>query len=163
MLLCLMDYSKYKGRPSLRLEGVDYGEQVTYAVTFNTKGRVPHFKDPRLAASLLSIIIRARLEVGFCVYAYCIMPDHVHFMVQPRGSATLPRIVRSVKGPMTAAFRTFRPGVTLWQRRYVDNIINSEKEFLNVMKYVLLNPVKEGLSEDEFDYPFSGVLDYFTL
>ena len=157
-----MDYAKYKGRPSLRLEGVDYGEQVTYAVTFNTKNRVPHFKDPGLAASLLSIIIRARLEVRFYVYGYCIMPDHVHLMVQPHGATTLSRIVRSAKGPMTATFRKFKPGVTLWQRGYVDNVINSEKEFVNVLRYILLNPVKEGLSEDEFDYPFSGVLDYFT-
>ena len=64
---------------------------------------------------------------------------------------------------MTAAFRKSRPGVTLWQRGYVDNIISSEKEFENVLKYILLNPVKEGLSEQEFDYPFSGVLDYFNL
>ncbi len=158
-----MDYSKYKGRPSLRLEGVDYGDPVTYAVNFNTKGRAPHFRDARLAASLLSIIIRARLEESFYVYGYCIMPDHVHLMVQPQGAITLPRIVRSIKGPMTAAFRKARTGVTLWQRGYVDNIINGEKEFENVLKYILLNPIKEGLSEREFDYPFSGVLDYFNL
>ena len=147
----------------MRLEGVDYGEPVTYAVTFNTKNRVTHFEDPAVTASLLSIIIRARLEECFYVYAYCIMPDHVHLMVQPHGSAMLPRIVRAIKGPMTAAFRKARTGVTLWQRGYVDNIINSEKEFENVLKYILLNPVKEGLSEQEFDYPFSGVLDYFNL
>lgn len=147
----------------MRIEGVDYGEKVTYAVTFNTKGRAPHFRDARLAARFLSIIIRARLEMCFYVYGYCVMPDHVHLMVQPQGAATLPRIVRSIKGPMTAVFRKARPGITLWQRGYVDNIINSEKEFENVLKYILLNPIKAGLSEREFDYPFSGVLDYFTL
>jgi hypothetical protein len=51
----------------------------------------------------------------------------------------------------------------LWQQGYVDNVINSEKEFVNVLRYIILNPVKEGLSEGEFDYSFSGVLDYFTL
>ncbi len=64
---------------------------------------------------------------------------------------------------MTATFRKFKPGVTLWQRGYVDDVINSEKEFVNVLRYIFLNPVKEGLSEGEFDYPFSGALDYFTL
>ena len=145
------------------MEGVDYGEPVTYAVTFITKGRARHFEDAGLAAVLLSIIIRARLEISFYVYGYCIMPDHVHLMVQAQGPATLPRIVRSIKGPMTAAFRKVRPGVTLWQRGYVDNVINNEKEFEEVLKYILLNPIKEGLSEEEFEYPFSGVLDYFAL
>ena len=91
------------------------------------------------------------------------MPDHVHLMVQAQGPAPLPRIVRSIKGPMTAAFRKARPGVTLWQRGYVDNVITNEKEFEEVLKYILLNPIKEGLSEEEFEYPFSGVLDYFAL
>jgi putative transposase len=145
------------------MEGVDYGEPVTYAVTFNTKGRAPHFEDPAFAALVLSIIIRARLEICFYVYGYCIMPDHVHLMLQPQGKVPLPRIVGAIKGPMTAAFRKVRPGVSLWQRGYVDNIINNEREFEEVLKYIISNPIKEGLSEEEFEYPFSGVLDYFTL
>ncbi|MGD8718034.1 MAG: transposase [Candidatus Zixiibacteriota bacterium] len=158
-----MNYKKYRGRPSLRLEGADYGTPVTYAVSFNTKGRAPHFRDPRLAASLLSIIIRTRLEEGFYVYGYCIMPDHVHLMIQPLGKTTLPRIVRLIKGRMTASFRKTRPAVKLWQRGYVDNVINGRREFESVFAYIILNPIKGGLSEREYEYPFSGVLDYFNL
>jgi putative transposase len=158
-----MSYLKYMGRPSLRVEGVDYGAPLTFAVTFNTKDRKPYFRDPRLAALLLSIIIRARLEMSFYVYGYCIMPDHVHLMVQPQGKAALPRIVRSIKGPMTVMFRRTRPGIVLWQRGYVDNIITTEKEFESVLNYILFNPIKAGLSARDYEYPFSGVLDYFTL
>jgi len=80
-----MDLKKYKGRSSLRLEGVSYDERDTYFVTFNTKERTPAFADPALAASLLNVIIRSRLELAYFVYGYCIMPDHVHLMIQPLG------------------------------------------------------------------------------
>jgi putative transposase len=156
-----MDYSKYKGRPSLRLAGADYGERRTYFVTFNTKNKEPFFGNPTLAASLLSIIIHARLANGFCVYGFCIMPEHVHLMVQPVYEITLSNIVRSIKGRMTPVFRKHHPGETLWQRGYVDKIIKDEKDFHNVLAYIVLNPVKADLAKDEFEYPFCGVLDYY--
>jgi hypothetical protein len=84
-------------------------------------------------------------------------------MVQPLGKTTLPRIVRLIKGRMTASFRKTRPAVKLWQRGYVDNVINGRREFESVFAYIILNPIKGGLSEREYEYPFSGVLDYFNL
>ena len=81
----------------MRLEGVDYGDPVTYAVNFNTKGRAPHFRDARLAASLLSIIIRARLEESFYVYGYCIMPDHVHLLIEVDPQFGIHRIIKGLE------------------------------------------------------------------
>lgn len=156
-----MDYSKYKGRASIRLPGADYSERRTYFVTFNTKEKRPFFNDPVLAAQLLSVIIRARLEMGFCVYGFCIMPEHVHFMVQPVYEISLTDIVRSIKGRMTPIFRRYRPKTTLWQRGYVEKIIVDDKEFHDILRYIIRNPVKAGLAEDEFGYPFSGVMDYY--
>jgi hypothetical protein len=60
---------------------------------------------------------------------------------------------------MTAAFRKTHPGQTLWQTSYKDRIIRDEEEFRATLNYIMMNPVRDGLAADEFEYPFAGVID----
>lgn len=53
-------------------------------VTTRTWKNIPYFKDQRNCLILLKNIDRYRKEHSFRLLAYCIMPDHIHLLIEPR-------------------------------------------------------------------------------
>ncbi len=80
---------------------------------------------------------------------YCIMPNHIHFLVIILGSdsgkprtpsptnAIIPMVVSTLK-----RFTNKEIGFSLWQRSYHDHIIRDEQEYLMIYKYIGENPLK---------------------
>jgi REP element-mobilizing transposase RayT len=82
------------------------------------------------------------------LYAWCVMPNHVHAVLQPLGGWRLAQILHSWK-----SFTAKRANVLLnrdgefWQREYYDRMLRDEREFLRAVRYVGDNPVKAGLRD----------------
>lgn len=58
-----------------------YQNEFPYFVTTNTQGRRPFFGDVRFAQLLHKVIIKSCWIKNCLVYAFCIMPDHLHLLV----------------------------------------------------------------------------------
>ena len=85
--------------------------------------------------------------------AWCVMPNHVHVIVQPLPGHGLPEIVHSWKSfTATAANRALGRSGTFWQREYHDRLIRDADEFTSQVAYVLENPRQAGLH----DWPWKG-------
>ncbi len=84
---------------------------------------------------------RARAEV----WAYCLMPNHVHIILVPSDEDGLRRtfadLHRRYTGYVNARARTTGH---LWQGRYGSAVMD-EAHLLNAVRYVTLNPVRAGL------------------
>ena len=79
----------------------------------------------------------------YCLYAYVVMDDHVHTVVQPFDAFPLQRIVHSWKSYSTNIFqRRFHRKSVIWQKDYYDRLILTEKAFLSTLKYIHHNPHK---------------------
>ena len=78
--------------------------------------------------------------------AWCVMPNHVHAVLQPLPGFELPGIVHSWKS-FTAKEANCLIGRTgqLWQPEPYDHLIRDEEDFQNQVEYVLANPVRAGL------------------
>ncbi|OIP96906.1 hypothetical protein AUK40_04390 [Candidatus Wirthbacteria bacterium CG2_30_54_11] len=63
-----------------RINQVEY----PYFVTANTAERIWLFEDTQLTEQLSAIIMKACQLKCATLYAYCIMPDHVHLLVWMR-------------------------------------------------------------------------------
>ena len=75
------------------------------------------------------------------LYAWCVMPNHVHVMFHLANGDQLPKIVRTWK-----TFTAFRIGRgSIWQREYFDRLIRSPQEFADTRAYIRANPAKAGL------------------
>ena len=92
------------------------------------------------------------------IYAYCIMPDHVHLVLDPSTSCDIVTFVGRFKNLAQRA--AWREGVrgTFWQTSFWDHFLRREEQLQVVVDYVLNNPVRAGLVEQWQDYPFSGSL-----
>ena len=80
------------------------------------------------------------------LYAWCIMPNHVHLVLQPLAGYRLADILHSLKS-YTAheANRLLGRQGRFWQREYYDHLIRDEEDFQRLVDYVIGNPAKTNL------------------
>lgn len=104
---------------------------------------------PQMAAVFLEGL---RLHEGrrYRLLAWCIMPNHVHILIEAHYS--LPRIVQSWKSysGRWAIGNNVRLGLgipvgSVWARGYWDRFIRDEQHFRTAVNYIHENPVKAGL------------------
>lgn len=80
------------------------------------------------------------------VYAWCIMPIHVHAVAQVFPAYRLPEILHSWKSfTAKAANRILATTGSFWQKEYYDPLIRNESQFQRAVKYVMENPEKANL------------------
>ena len=81
------------------------------------------------------------------------MPDHVHVILSPNNGRKISDIMKGIKGVSSRDINRLR-GVrgALWQGESWDRILRDEGEFQEKLKYMLMNPVEEGLTDDPWTY-----------
>ena len=151
-----MTVARYRGYQ--RCSCIDYANGANaFAITLCVKPRRHVFTTAETNKTLIAEMGRLQ-EAGFWgVYLYCIMPDHIHLVVNP-GVAGLSKAVKRFKGRAATWWRHNGDGQRLWQEGYFDHRIRSAEGFHDKCQYVLQNPVRAGLSTDPKDYPWSGSL-----
>jgi putative transposase len=95
-------------------------------------------------------------EDQFAILAYCLMPDHIHVLLEGLTERSdLRRFVRIAK--QRSAIRYSRHnGGRLWQEGYHDRVLRPDDDVLIFARYVLQNPVRAGLVEEIGDYKYVG-------
>jgi len=96
------------------------------------------------------------------VWAYCLMPNHVHVVMVPRQSDGLHRSLAGAHRRYTRHIN-FREGWRgyLWQGRFASFPMD-ERHLLAAVRYVELNPVRAGLCETPRDWPWSSAQAHLT-
>ena len=80
------------------------------------------------------------------LFAWCVMPNHVHAVFRTRQTYQLEDILHSWKSFTAHKINKIltREG-EFWQREYYDHLVRNQEEFERIIKYVLDNPLKAGL------------------
>jgi putative transposase len=93
----------------------------------------------------------------FVVLAYCVMPDHIHLVVQGvTDRSELRRCVKLMKQRVEYVARREFQVLHLWQNGYYDHLLRSRHAVEDAIRYVLENPVRAGFARRIGDYPFCG-------
>ena len=139
-----------------RLSGFDYCGPYRYFLTFGTFQRRPHFRDPDVAALAMRHFRRTAQAEKFALLAYCLMPDHVHLLVQGTADdSDLQKFVKLAKqcsGQVYAGTSESR----LWDEGYHDRVLRNDTDLREVARYIVWNPVRAGLAATPADYPYLG-------
>ena len=94
------------------------------------------------------------------VLAYCVIPDHVHLVLEGVAeTANLRDTVQRWKQRTGYDWRV-RHGARLWQPGYHDRVLRSRDDTRAVVRYVLQNPVRAGLVRTPHEYPWIGSSRY---
>ena len=131
-----------------------YREGHVFFVTISTFKRHPWFRVyPGLSEAFVEILRQTVDERGTQLFAWCLMPEHVHLLAQ---DPDLVEMVRLLKGRMTPAARRCDRNHRLWQRSFYDHGLRREESVERVALYIFENPVRSELVEHTVDYPWSG-------
>ena len=91
------------------------------------------------------------------LHAWCIMPNHVHLVVQPLAEHQLKDILHSWKSfTATKINHLLKRDGALWERESFDHLIRRAEHVEHFAQYTEHNPVAAGLTHAPQDWPFSS-------
>ena len=107
-------------------------------------------------AAYLQLMAEWCRERGVDVWAYCLMPNHVHLIAVPQAEDSLARAIGEAHRRSTRriSFREKWRGY-LWQGRFASFVLD-EPYLLAAARYVELNPLRAGLVADAADWRWSS-------
>jgi REP element-mobilizing transposase RayT len=99
-------------------------------------------------ASIVAESLERFDQARYRLQAWCIMPNHIHAVVQPLQEWKLEKIIHTWKSyTATQANRTLNRNGEFWQREYYDHLVRDGKDLTRIIEYVRKNPQKAGLRD----------------
>jgi putative transposase len=110
----------------------------------------------------IQLLAKAKTKAGVAVWAYCLMPNHVHFVVIPERKDSLAKLFQESHRQYTRRinFRNNWRG-HLWQERF-HSFVMDEHHLLSAVRYVELNPVSAGICANPADWRWSSAKAHLT-
>jgi putative transposase len=91
------------------------------------------------------------------VYAYCLMNNHFHLVLQPEDGQNISRILQSLTVAHTWHFHKQNGTVGhVWQGRFKSPVIQADNHLLTVLRYVESNPLPARLVDDLREYRWTS-------
>ncbi len=109
----------------------------------------------------LDLIKKYKERYPFKLYAYCIMDNHVHMLIEQE-DIPLSKIMQGIQQSFTQRYnKKFSRTGHVFQQRYKAQICNKEKYILQLVKYIHRNPEKAEKGEG-LNYRWSSHKEYIT-
>ena len=100
----------------------------------------------------------AQERIALELFAWCLMPNHLHLVVRPRLNDDLPRWMHWLLTTHAQRHRTrYVTTGHIWQSRYKSFPIQTDAHLLRVLRYVERNPVRAGLVPSSRDWRWSSL------
>jgi putative transposase len=129
-------------------------------ITFSCYHRQPLFDAYHAHALFEMALEQARINYGFGMIGYVIMPEHVHLLIGEPDRGTVATAIKAIK--QSVARKLVSRGEHFWQERYYDFNVRTRKKKIEKLRYIHRNPVKRGLVEKPEDWPWSSFRNYAT-
>lgn len=129
----------------------------TFFVTSRTWQSRRVFQVPEACGVFVDNLIRHRDNTKYSLHSFVLMPDHFHALLTPTMDLALERVMQLVKGGSSHALgETLQLRFPVWQRGFTDHRIRDVADFDGHVRYIHMNPVKEGLASEAGQYAWSS-------
>ncbi|MDH4210207.1 MAG: transposase [candidate division WOR-3 bacterium] len=128
-----------------------------YHVLNRGNGKQQVFHKEKDYDAFLYLAEEAKTRIPISIFAYCVMPNHFHFVVMPERGEDLSRWMQWF---MTSHVRRYhghyRTCGHVWQGRFKSFIAKQDEHLINLVRYVEGNPVRAGLVTTAADWRWSS-------
>ena len=162
-----------------------FDPSMPYFVTLTLIEWLPLFKDSRYAQIIADSLNYCSENKGLEIYAYCIMPSHIHMII---------RVLEPGPGPLVRDFKKYtafrivealnennenkhliekfrkaaipvsrNKNLKVWQDGYYPEVIFSNRFYFQKFNYIHMNPVKAGIVDLPEHYYYSSARNYAEL
>lgn len=139
-------------------------ELIDFYRFINTQIRFSHFNrlDFKKKSNFIYTLYSNKTLVE--IYAFCLMPNHVHFLVKQNVDGGVAKFMRIFQNSYAKYLniKTKRSGA-VWQSMFKAVRIESQEQLLHVFRYINLNPVTSYIIKNFSDlnnYHWCSYLDY---
>jgi len=119
-----------------------------------THDRRPSLVTGAAPAILAQVLTDRALTCGCALTAWCIMPDHLHLLgyVHAPGGSTW-RMMESIRRLSARLLARLGLPTPIWQRDFWDRHVRDHENLVEVIDYILDNPIRVGLCARREDWP----------
>jgi len=137
-------------RPRLEVEG------GLYHLIVRGNNRQNIFHSPDDHNKFLSLLGAGKRQLRFYIYAYCLMTNHVHLLIE-RQAETVGRIMHRVLTGYSQYYnRKYQKVGHVFQGRHKAVLCQTDRYLGELVRYIHLNPVRAGMVGRAEDHPHSS-------
>ena len=135
--------------------------KFVYHITQRAAGSEPLFLEDKDNLFMLGLLKQVSSKYSLQMYAFCLMPNHVHLLFSPR-EENLYDAMRDLFSRYAMKFnRKYERKGHLFGGPYRQAVCLDDTYLLAASLYIHLNPVKAGLAKDPIDYRWSSCRLYW--
>jgi len=136
-------------------------EQGIFHILTRGNNRQAVFLDKEDYAIYFNILKRYKEEHEFLLYHYCLMPNHIHLILEVTLKTNLSKFMKQLNLAYLYHFRRkYSYYGHLWQGRFKSILIEKDMYLISCGKYIELNPVKAKMVKNPKDYPWTSYRVY---
>lgn len=136
------------------------GENCLYHITSRGDNKKKIFIGEYDYKKFLEYVQKAKDKFRFHLYAYTLMPNHYHLQLETL-NPNLSSIMHCINSSYTTYYNTKRRKCGhLFQGRYKSILVDKDSYFLELTRYIHLNPVRAKIVESPEKYKWSSYRGY---
>jgi putative transposase len=143
-----------------RLDRELYKGIVSVSFTLCILDKKPAFIESDIVDAFIEILTDLVRKAPYKIPVFCFMPDHLHLIIQgTSGDSDIWKTVVAFKQRSGFWLASNRPAIK-WQKDFYDHIIRNDEKLTIQIKYILDNPMRNGLTLSWEQYPYKGAIGY---
>jgi putative transposase len=141
--------------------GKVFAKDHYYHIYNRGASRAPIFFDDQNYGHCLDLIARYQQLYGISIIAYCLMPNHYHFLLRQETDVPLSKFVGVVFNSYVQAVnqQQERKGA-LFAGRFKHIWVDRDEYLIHLCRYIHLNPVSAHLVSQPAEWPFSNYREW---
>ncbi|MBU1147498.1 MAG: transposase [Candidatus Omnitrophica bacterium] len=137
-------------------------EHCFYHITSRGNERKRVFRNERDYEKFLEYLVKAKERYRCYVYAYVLMSNHYHLLIETT-QANLSRIMHNINSSYTTYHNVkYKRAGHLFQGRYKSIVVEKESYYLELSRYIHLNPVRAKVVGSPEEYRWSSYRGYLS-
>ena len=139
-----------------------YVEGAIYYITCRGAHNDSLFRDEKDYRIYIELLEKYRKEYNFKLFAYVLLPQHLHLLIEPAQEAGISEIMRSLNTAYPKYFnsRYNRQG-HLFRERFKACIVEKKSYLLEVISHIHLNPLRIDRKNSFEAYSYSSLYLYY--
>jgi len=132
-------------------------EKACYHIITRGNQKQTVFKNSVDYQKYLLLLTRYKKKYGFRLYCFCLMPNHVHLIIEVDKEKQLNKIMRGLNLSYALYFNfKYEKVGHLWQDRFKSKVIEKDAYLLECIRYIEDNPLRASLVSSINEYPWSS-------
>lgn len=142
-----------------RLARLSVGDTI-YHVLNRSNGRVQIFHTEKDYQHFEGLLVEGKELIGMRLLSYCVMPNHWHLVLYPRGDRDMGEFMRWITTTHVRQRRVATQSVGaghLYQGTYKSFPVQTDRYLIDLIRYVEQNPLRAALCKRAEDWRWSSL------